>query len=717
MTPFPIPKVSFSHRVWRLLPGAALLCALAIGGCSSGGSGGGAAAIQNNNTATIRGVTVNPDVDGTSIRFHLSSDDSHPMAIRVEYSEDRGESFAVATILDATALERLTTDPTGTEHSTLWDPREDLGTTDQSDLQVRLIPTDLVTLVEGAPAYSNIFGLGTNTLPVIESVTTPTTVQGGDIALSYSVRDAQSDHVGIAIEFSLDGGNIWQAGTPAVGGDGHEAVPTNGVAEARTVLWAAQTDAPNFVSNTTLVRLTALDVAVGAATSTGAFSVNLLAPRIDSLSIAEIPEGMNGSESYTTSNGTEVEFHLQIARGETVVTLELSQHVSGGAIDPNSLRVTADQDLGERLAGEDLGSYFTTTSSAASWRIPAELAPPVGWVTFSATIGDVYGNRSESSSLEIECVQPDNFQRPFEIMDRWFLNFDSDLYSITFEGGNIVEITSSLGGNGRADFMEDLEILGLFTSQPTAACEALGTNTILYDLTRAEVLGRVRELYGGSFDGQDPGYSSNLTFTSVAGGHRSTLRVGGDDSVSGFTLGRAHFDHRNSAANSNSSANLGVFTTNMIEYYINTSSTFKFRFDALIPGRGTPVGEGPVDHIVLDPSFERLSGTNTVDENVRYDQIWTGIEALGRSVAVIAAHEVGHSLGLCSNGPPPGGLFGGVIGPSWSGGLTNSFHFDSPGANVMAAALGFASSVTSGANAYKFNEINSAYLQEILILD
>ncbi len=388
------------------------------------------------------------------------------------------------------------------------------------------------------------------------------------------------------------------------------------------------------------------------------------------------------------------------------------------ALDPSSLSVTADRELGEGFAaGTELGGQFVATATGAAWKIPAAYALPAGEVTFLAVVQDAIGNSSNQLELTVVAIDAGIAERPFDWVDTWHLNFNTDQFAISssYSDGS-VEVTVNAGGNGVADYVEDLHIIGLQTDDPTEECAALDTNAIVLQILLEETLGRIRILYGGEFDSEATSFAPSLHFTTTQAGATSALRIGGDDEAPGYAIGRAGFDYRNAVGNSNETTTLGIFTTNLIEFYINSSYSFRTRFDPTTPGRGTPAGEDDLDHIILDPDFDRLDPTNAWQENLRYDRVWTAIDGWARAVAVVAAHEIGHSIGMCANGDPPSGLFGGVTGPAFAGPYTTPYHFDSPGNNVMAAALSFSATLITGPTGYRFNELEQAYLREWMVL-
>ncbi len=686
---------------------------LLLAGCGSGGGGGSSAAVAPP-PVSVRNIAVSPNPSGTTIQFEIMSPDNHDVSLDLEFSEDRGLTYHAASVGGTT--EGVSAEATGSTHALVWYPQPDLETLDQADLRLRIVPTDAVTGDVGSSAASEVFLLGDNGPPVAHSVTPPPGTHGGEITIDYTVSDPNGDVVGLRLEYSV-GGTTWHNGTATDGEDGWSAVTTETTPTQRSVVWDSQADLPGVVSNDVFVRLTPIDVVDGTPATSAAMSVHLVAPTFERLTVGEIPSTMNGSTSYTDSQGDLVEHVLSTPADDIQLSVAYGTLPTGSAIDVSSLAITANRQLGDVAPGENLASLFAPDADGGAWVIPGSHASGLGLISFHASIRDTYGNISNELELTLRIVPASGGIRPFDVSDAWWLDFESDMFSTSYSGGAVVSITTSANPNGVADFLEDLEILGLRTVSPTDASASANTNLRIRNWVLTETKGRLDELYGREFDGSGSGFHPHLSFSLSSGDTQSSIRIGGDDLGAGFTLGRAQFDYRNASGNNNRSVGLGVFTTNMIQFYVNSSFSFRNRFDPLIPGRGTPAGEDAIDHYVLSESFDRLNPSNTSEQNERYDDIASAIDALARSTAVVLAHEIGHSIGLCANNPPPLGLFGGTTTPTFAGPYTTPYHFDSPGNNIMAAALSFSTSLISTSTGYRFNELNEAYLREWIALE
>jgi hypothetical protein len=166
----------------------------------------------------------------------------------------------------------------------------------------------------------------------------------------------------------------------------------------------------------------------------------------------------------------------------------------------------------------------------------------------------------------------------------------------------------------------------------------------------------------------------------------------------------------------NPGTNLGIFTTRIFIYEVNGSSygLFRLTYDPFIPGRGIPVGTDADDEDILMDiagSGPPVSG----DAALRRDGILNGVQRLARFIAVVCAHEMGHSMGAAVNGAMPAGHYGGDH-LNFPGSTANhiclaSFTdlFTSPNVNIMTPSTNFTYANAVGT---RFNRLIQAYFRE-----
>jgi hypothetical protein len=136
------------------------------------------------------------------------------------------------------------------------------------------------------------------------------------------------------------------------------------------------------------------------------------------------------------------------------------------------------------------------------------------------------------------------------------------------------------------------------------------------------------------------------------------------------------------------------------------------------------VGEGSLDDDVLSGAYDRTStaASNTQAMKDRYDQIMDAIESGALSVSSVAAHEIGHSLGLVPDGGPKTGMFGAAphtntFTEATATFLNTSGHFDAIGNDIMAAVSSVDQRAATGTDFMKFAPLQREHLLRRLVYD
>lgn len=266
------------------------------------------------------------------------------------------------------------------------------------------------------------------------------------------------------------------------------------------------------------------------------------------------------------------------------------------------------------------------------------------------------------------------------------------------------------------DFAVDLQYFGLGSGADPAL------SALVEDAVVDAVLDRVAEVY---FDGNPAGLSApdpvKVTFTADDPGSGSVTRIciGGEDPSGGVTIGSILIDPNNAQKASVECATIpptGIFPRELLS--LAGQTTFQQTFDALrAAAGGTPVGEHPLDPIVLAPAFD--PGLATPEELARYDAIQAAIQGFGDALGTIVAHESGHALGLVQPGTPGGGLFGGSVGAEFTHNVTPAGV--SPTQNLVMNAgntFNFAKLAgLAGQPLAVLRPINHAYLRDRIVQD
>lgn len=112
-----------------------------------------------------------------------------------------------------------------------------------------------------------------NAPPRLLSIATPAGAQRDQVAIAYTVQDADADRVAIAAEFRLASSATWRPATRHATSDPVAALTAGPAGTTYRFVWDALADLGAGAAASVVVRLTPSDLQPGAAATTGAFAV------------------------------------------------------------------------------------------------------------------------------------------------------------------------------------------------------------------------------------------------------------------------------------------------------------------------------------------------------------------------------------------------------------------------------------------------------------
>lgn len=267
------------------------------------------------------------------------------------------------------------------------------------------------------------------------------------------------------------------------------------------------------------------------------------------------------------------------------------------------------------------------------------------------------------------------------------------------------------------DFPVDLVAFGLGSAAaPTLSAQVEAD-------VRTALLARVEDVYYG----EDPNATGaadpvDVEFHDADPGGPDVTRicVGGEDPSGGSTIGSILIDPSNSNRSSVECGSIpptGIFPRELLVY--QNQYAFQTTFDPLMPSRGgIPVGEHPLDPIVLAAGFD--PGSATAEELARWNAISTAVQRFADALGSIVAHETGHALGLVAPGRPGVGLHGGQSGLVYSHDVTSD-GVTSPAPNYLmkhGGTFNFARLAGLSGNPLPFlRSLDFAYLRDRVMTD
>jgi hypothetical protein len=421
---------------------------------------------------------------------------------------------------------------------------------------------------------------------------------------------------------------------------------------------------------------------------------------------------------------------LQVPPTGFTIDLEWTDATSGIASGEALLISNRDVQTpsGTLRAGVDLTRVLprpTIRGNAVRFEVPTSVVFPPGDSALTTLHADASGQPGIPRTFRFRTVNVDDGIRPTETTQVWFLSFDRDVESFVFDGAGLEPTVRIVAGaNGRADALDALGIVGLWSASPlTGLPGGIDSNEWVRETFEARMLAELDDLFtdvDARFTFVSPGsYPTSSPFLPYGSFPFSQICIAGAaaETPTG-TLGAAYFDANNQTQNDNCSPTstgerLGVFLHTLILFGVRSgpASLFRQTYDAFTPGfGGTPVGEATGDR-------DRLLGTLN---DARAAAIDRAIQRMARTTAVITAHECGHSMGLVANGAMPVGLYGGdpvnfpTSGASASLHIENRSLFPSDAQNVMSPAIAFEKALSPET---AFNSLNRAYLREKALYD
>lgn len=468
------------------------------------------------------------------------------------------------------------------------------------------------------------------------------------------------------------------------------------------------------------------------------------------LTVNALPDSMNGTIGYSDLDGPH-EFVLRLPNGGFTIDYYVEGGASdgGGAFEPASfaggVTLTASVPLvinGATIAaGQNLVPQLTCTANAdtqawpdearfvRSCTLPAGIVASSGSTTTTVTwtgalLGSEQTTTTDTITVELAAMPPS--LDPFASEDRWLVTLSRDLFSHALskesDGSFTVTATYLPDGNGKADLDEAMELLGLASS-----------NSAVSAAFKADFLARVRNeahrIFGLDATGAPTanGARIRLFFEGDTGAPDATdwsvdadfsvIALGGDPDAVGIAnnyVGRAHVDPNNQANENDATYGFGIFTTAMVRQILS-NSLGALLVKEFSPLDGLPLGTYADDDKIVDPNYTPPQGADQ-RHRLRWNQLKTIRAYLPMAVASTLCHEMGHSLGLVKDGPPPIGLFGGIEGLSFTKTFAGSWHIDTPGLNVMQTGRVTDYAEVLAGQSPRFNQLEMAYLRRRLIV-
>jgi len=439
------------------------------------------------------------------------------------------------------------------------------------------------------------------------------------------------------------------------------------------------------------------------------------------LTVNELPAEVDGTQPYFDDGAGPFDFRLTLPTWDFTLDVYVDRDLR--FIDLTALQIACE--------GATLSDRFEARERHLRWLVEEIDAFAEGSVDCTARVSNLDGEQSNQASIAFDTVVRTPELNPFDPVDTWLVTFSRDRYSI--ELTDELEVESTREPDGRADFLQDLALVGLQgdeSGEGASTVEArgqVGVNAIVAEWIIDDSMRMLRTVYGvRPEDGAPHDEDSVRILIYREGDHGapeppfdgtfSIHGVGGEpDPSEPAQFGRASaVDRNNASAQDDSRDTYGSFTTNMMRTII-TNPAGALLLDEFLPVGGVPIGESDLDALLVVDDFD--PATVPVEARRRRDQLVFEIELLSKALGSLIAHEMGHSVGLVICAPPPFGLFSGTYDDRWMAGDPGCGHIDTPGLNIMQTGTSLLANPTELFGDVAFSPLNLAYLRgRVLVL-
>jgi len=191
------------------------------------------------------------------------------------------------------------------DSSTTWTITSELNPQSTYNWQIRAKnAVGNATSWKSVPSWT--FETGVGNYPPTISVQTIQGCQTGNVTISYTVYDNESDTLSITAEYSTDG-TLWYTASEGTGSDGKSGLASSSGGTNHTFVWNSVSDENGIESDTVRIRIEVSDINAGESEDTGTFSLDNKAPSgvIPSSPSDESTE-IAINTSFSCSTGTDV---------------------------------------------------------------------------------------------------------------------------------------------------------------------------------------------------------------------------------------------------------------------------------------------------------------------------------------------------------------------------------------------------------------------------